>query len=439
MRHLLLLMILGITLIAGGCANTPAEDDTTNASTAEKQLTLWTIFNDSTPQNDIDRWLVEVLATTQDELGITVTNVHQNYAHINSRLSIAVDAGDGVPDISYVNSQQLSFHVQRGTLSDLTDYVRNAPWFDDLDPKALEGCTGADGKIYCVPAYTYSRLIYYWKDTWPNGFPADTETFLQQAEALKQQNTYAITFKGSEAAASEGFFYSIIRSFGGRYADENGRATWASPETTEAIAFLRTLAQNDYIPDVVFAPGFEHERVFADGAAASFGAGSWSLNYLTPLTAPSGESFEDGSRAVLQAMEANELGLAPYLAAPGNDPVVLLTMPGWAIPRGSPQPELAKQMIDHLMTTENNANYAVAAGGIPTLQSSANDPRLSGPYWQFIQQNQQQYGEFMPPLLDYDRALTLLSTSINDLVLHPERDILTELQDIQEEYNATQP
>ncbi|MCU0491381.1 MAG: extracellular solute-binding protein, partial [Chloroflexaceae bacterium] len=363
-------------------------------------------------------------------------NVTQDYAQINSKLNLAVTAGGDIPDLSYVDSQQLGFFIRNGTLQDLTEYVQGAPWFKDLNPAAVKACTGPDGKIYCVPGNLNSRLIYYWKPAWPNGFPKDTETFLAEARKMAGPGKYAMTFKGSEVASAEGFYFALIHSFGGSYADAEGKAAWATPETVQAVEFARTLVQEKLVPDVVLAPGFENEKPFMDGTAAAFGAGSWSYIYLNPLKSPTGKEFPADSTSVATAAAGGELGFAHYLAAPGKDPAVLLSASGWAIPTNSKNAEAAKAFINYLMDTKRNADYAVAYGGLPVLESSFADPRFQTDYWRFVKENQDKYGTPVEPLLDYDKGLTKLAETINKLVLDPQLDILTELKTAQEAYNA---
>lgn len=431
-KHLVLVWtVVGILFTACGKQGLPAP-------AASSPLIIWTSFNDKNPQNAQDRWFAQALVKLEQEKGLKVENEIQNYAQINSKLNLAVATKGDLPDLSYLNSQQLNTYLAKGALEDLTAYVSAAPWFKDLEPAALAACTAPDGKIYCVPGHIYSRLLYYWASDWPQGFPADTVAFLRAAEQLKQQGKYALTFKGSEVSAAEGFIFSLLHSFGGKYADAEGKATWATPEVAQAVAFIRTLMQKGLAPDVVFSPGFDHERLFQDGKASAFGGGSWSYIYLYPLTSPQGKTFAQDSASVAAALEAGELKLASPLAAPGQKPVTLLTIPSWGIPKGSKQPALAKQFLDYFMQREQSADYAFASGGLPVLTSAQTNARFQTPYWQFVRENQTKYGQQMEPLHHYDRAMTILTETIGRLVLDSNLDSLTELQKAQESYNSQQ-
>src|ERR1700674_4847761 len=94
----------------------------------QKPITIWTKFNDANPQNTQDKWLADALKEYTTTTGNKVTSVTQPYDQINSLLNVPVRAGGDVPDVSYVDSQQVGFFTQNGTLTDLTDWVKGASW-----------------------------------------------------------------------------------------------------------------------------------------------------------------------------------------------------------------------------------------------------------------------------------------------------------------------
>src|SRR5579859_2440466 len=260
-------------------------------------LTVWTKFNADSPQNTQDQWLADALKEYTTQSGVQVQHFTQPYDQINSKLNLAVRAGANVPDVSYVDGQQVGFFIQNGTLTDLTDYVKNASWYKDLSPAALQGCTAPDGKILCVPTSAATTLIYYWKDAYPDGFPDTTAKLLDAAKAIqaKDKTKFAMTMKASEKFAIELTYFGLFGSYGGTIADKDGKAAWASPESVAAAQFLRDLFVNKYAPEVDLAPGFDDEEPFKRGDALAFMAGSWSYVYLAPLNAPDGTKFDKGA------------------------------------------------------------------------------------------------------------------------------------------------
>lgn len=407
-----------------------------SAQSTQKPITIWTKFNDQNPQNTQDQWLAAALKAYTDQTGNQVTNVFQPYDQINSKLNVAVQAGGDVPDVSYVDSQQLSFFVQNGTLTDLTDFVKGASWYKDLSPSALATCTTPDGKILCVPTSTASTLVYYWKDLYPNGFPKTTDDLTAAAKDLKDKGKFAVTMKASEKFSVETTYFGLIKSFGGEIADKDGKAAWANDGAVKAISFVRDLFVNKNAPEVALAPGFDDEEPYKRGDAAGFLAGSWSYVYLNPLTAPDGTVFDKGAESVEAAFDAGKMGFAEPLAAPGGKPVAFAVSTGWAIPKGAVNVDAAKAFIDAQMTTKSNRDFAVAYGALPSLTSALADDAFQTPYWKAVAQIQKDYALPAPSLSDYDKGLTLLGDTINKLITNPSLDIMKELQAAQDEFNA---
>jgi multiple sugar transport system substrate-binding protein len=407
-------------------------------------LSIWTKFNADNPQVASDRWLSATIEDYAATSGVTLENTFVVYNEINTRLNVAVQSGGQVPDVSYVDSQNLGFYLNNGTLTDLTEFVTSAEWFDDLDPIALQACTTPTGEILCVPTTTTNFYTYYWTDIYPDGYPTTTDEFLAMAPSIREQGYYPITFKGAEGAAVERFYYPILASYGAQVVDAEGRATWANDQAVEAVEFIRALFTNDYVPQVSLAPGFEFEEPFKQGQAGGFVAGTFSYVYLTPLVAPSGERFEEAppaegfdenAIAVGDAFDAGELAFAPPLSAPGSTPRSMVLATAWAIPFGSGNVEGAMDFINYQMTTQANIDFAVAYGALPTVISAANDPVFSGTYWQTSAQYQAETGIAAPAWTNYDEALRLLSTAIVNVVTNPDADIMPELMLAQDEYN----
>lgn len=408
-----------------------------------QNVMVWTKFNDQNPQNAQDNWLAAMLAEYK-QTGSTATNTFQPYDQINNKLNAAVLAKGEVPDVSYVDTQYLNFFLQNGTLTDLTEWVKAAPWFSDLDPKALAACTTPDGKIMCVPAHTAILFTYYWKGLSPEP-PKTTDDLLTLGAKLKAANQYAFTGKLSESTSVERMYYNLILTFGGTIADENGLATWANEGTVKAVEWLRVLFGEGYAARESLAPGFDSEQPFMRGESATFLAGSWSYVYLTPLTSPKGTVYEGTpgdvdpktAGAVGKALSGGELGLAPPISAPGGKPNSFLAASAWGIPNGAKNIEGAKDFINFQMETTRNAAYSIAYGALPAMLTAKEAPEFQTDYWKTVSQYQTEYGVNSPTFLDYNLGLTLLSDAIVKLITDPSLDIMATLQAAQDEYNAS--
>ncbi len=402
-------------------------------------ITIWTKFNDQNPQNSQDKWLAAALADYATTTGNKATNVYQPYDVINSKLNLAVTAKGDVPDLSYVDTQNIPFFFKNGDLVDLTAFVKGASWFKDVDAGALAACTAPDGKIYCVPTSVAGETVYYWKDYFPSGFPATAQALLDAAKPFKAKNPdkFIVTLKGSENISLQMTWFPLIVSAGGTIADpKTGMANWANDKTVAVVAWARELFGNKYAPaDLDLSKGFDDETPFTKAEAASFLAGSWSYVYLNPLTAPDGTTFNNDAASVQKAFDAGKMGFAPPLAWEGGKPVSMITGTAYAIPLGAKNIDGAKAFINYSLSTKADADYAVAYGALPALVSSLADPNLSTGYWKAIAENQQKYAQVPPALADFDKGVAALTDTINKLVSDPSLDIMKELQAAQDNYN----
>ena len=424
------LMLITLAAIASHAQDTP-------------DLQAWTRFNTIDPQVTSDFWLTDLLANYSTETNQSVENTFYPFDQINTALNIAVQTGVNVPDIAYIDTEQIGFYSSNGTLLDLTEFVQNATWAIDLDPLALATCTAPTGEILCIPASTTNYYIYYWIDVYTNGYPSDTSAFLEIAPDIKAQGYFPITFKAADAVAAERFYIGLLLSYGAQLTDADGNATWANDDAVEAIQFIRDIFAAEYVPDVALAPQFEYEEPFKQGLAASFVAGTFSYVYLSPLTSPGGEEFvveitgqfDRNAISVGQANEAGELAFAPPLAAPDSTPVSIISSEGWAIPFGATNVDAALAFIDYQMNTQRNTEAAIAGGKLPVLTSSLGEDVFTSDYWSTAAEFRANYGSPPPAWLDYGSATRLLSIAIVNVITNPDADIMDELQQAQDEYN----
>ena len=402
---------------------------------ASNEVTIWTKYNSENPENDRDEWMKSAIEAYLEETGGVINNIFVPYDQINSKLNVAISAGGDIPDLSYIDSQQQAFYVSNATLMDITDLVVDASWYKEMSPRALDACTAPDGSIIAVPLNIGTRVSYIWTEAWPNGYPSTVSGFLAEAARIREEGSYAMTFKASEKYGTEGLYYGLVKSFGGSYADEEGNAAWANPEMVAVLEYLRILFAEEYVPEIDLAPGFDNERPFVQGDAVSFPGISWSYVYMNPLTAPDGTVIDEGSSSIAKAVEMGKIDVAPYLSADDGEPVAALTSSALAIPDGAGNIDGALAFINWLMTPERNAECAAALGGLPSIISAQSSELFQTPYWKKVSQITEEYGAPYPALVDYDRALTKLAQTFEEILSDPELDIMETLQQAQDEIN----
>jgi multiple sugar transport system substrate-binding protein len=301
-------------------------------------------------------------------------------------LVAAVIAGNKVPDIIEIGSMNVSVVYNNAAVQDLRAWAEQQDWWDDLDASAVASCTMPDGGLYCIPVAIRPHLVYVWADHYPNGFPTTPEQFVEEAERLKAEGTYAWTYFGSTAFGGSGasrMYNTVIQSFGGSYDDGEGNLYLTSPETVEAIEFLRMTVMNGYNPETVFAGGFIEEDSFKDASAAAIPTGLFGYRYINPLTAPDGTAYDTGSADdMINAIADGQVVLAPMFAPEGKTPGCGNDVQGFAIPVGAENVEAAYDYINWVMTPEQNAAFVLGPGaGFPANTAILSDPQLDLPFY----------------------------------------------------------
>jgi multiple sugar transport system substrate-binding protein len=372
-------------------------------------------------------------------------NIPKAWDKMGSELVAAVQAGGDVPDIYHGSNADLAIFTRNGAVQDLTDWATAQPWYADMNPSALAACTGQDGRLYCIPVAQQPYVTFVWADLFPNGYPQTPEQFLAEAERLKGEGHYIMTYFGStsfDGTGAERAVWTTISSFGGTYDDGQGNMLLNTPENIAAVEFLRELTVKEYVPEVVFAGGFQEEEAFKDASAASIPTGIFGYRYIRPLTAPDGTKYtKETEEDMLDAIEAGDVILSPFVAPEGQKPGCSLRVSVLYMPTGAQSVEAAHDYINWLMTDlEQNTDWVTRAGsGIPSLGATFSQPRFESKFYQEAKTvvDASACRPAFGTLERWDEAKPLIMNAVYKLVKEDlTADIATELQKAQDEYNS---
>ena len=372
-------------------------------------------------------------------------NQPKAFDKMTTELVAAGLAGGDVPDwYELSNTQDVIDFYQNGTAQDLTEWAEAQEWFDDLDPNGIEACKGPDGKLYCIPISQRPQLVYVWADRFPDGYPTTVDEFMAEAERLKGEGQYAITFFASTDKGGEGLtrgIWTTIDSFGGALDDGEGNMLLNTPENIAAIEFLQEIVAKEYVPEIAFAGGFQEEEAFKDSSAGSFPTGLFGYRYVNPLTAPDGTAYDKGnSEDMLDAIDAGDVVLRPFISVDGQKPGCGIDVAGSVIPVGAKNPEAAYDYINWIMSEEQNAEWVqTPGGGFPVLKATQSHEFFQIPFYKEAAEAvgasacSPWYGSLQRP----NEAQELVMATIYKLIKEdPGADIAAELTKTQEEYNA---
>ncbi len=449
----LVLLMLVTSLLAACVAPPPGtatSDSGSGAAAAESTITSWYYFDqDNTDPQANERvgnfYLARSLPQFNEQMkGKYVwNNVARDYNLVLDLVTAVQNNGD-IPDVMRTATTDLPTFLVNNTVQDLTDFVKNAAWYSDLDPASVGACTGSDGKIYCVPVSESSYVTFYWSDLYPNGFPKTTDDFLAAAADLKSQDKYALTYWGSTAFDGEAtgrYFYQVIASFGGSYDDGAGKMALNTPENIAAIEFMREVVKNGYSAESVFVGNFEEEAGFKTAEAGAFPTGFFvAYNYLNPLTSPKGTEYNSATaKDMEEAVASGEIKIAPLFAPAGKTPGCHVDVFGFVIPNGAKNREGAEAYINWVMDAANNVDWVTSAGGgIPAQKKIQGDATFQTEIYKqgaaaaAASACKPWYGS----LLKIPEAKKIITTAIFDLIkTDPEADIAAALSTAQDEYN----
>ncbi len=430
-------------------ATSPAQTGDTTV-TEETQVVTWYYYDqDNTDPQANERvgnfYLARAIPQFNEEFEgqYEWVNVPRDYNLVLDLVAAVQNNGD-IPDVMRTVASDLPTFINNNTVQDLTEFVTNAAWYEDLDPAAIEACKGADGKIYCVPVSESSSVVFYWTDLYPDGFPTTPEDLLARAEELKSEGKYALTYWGStgfEGEAAGRYFFHVLSSFGGGYDDGQGNMQLNTPENIAAIEFMRQIVSNGYSPEAVFVGSFEEEAAFKSAEAGAFPTGHYvAYLYLNPLTAPDGTEYNTASAQDMEdAVAAGDIAISPFVAPEGMLPGCNNDVFGFVVPNGAKNVEGAYAYINWIMDPANAVEWILnAGGGVPVAESLRQDEAFQKPVFQqgleavAASACRPWYGS----LLRIPEAKTIISTTIFDLIKgNPEADIAAALTAAEEQYN----
>ena len=447
-RSMVGLLVLVSLLLAGCGASSSSTED---GGSQVRDFVTWYQYdqNNEDPASD-ERVGNEYLRTTIPQFNAAFAgkwnwvNVPKAFDRMATELITAVDAAGDVPDLMHIGSSDLPTYTRNGTLQDIRAWAETQTWYGELDPNALAVCTGPDGGLYCIPVAQLPQLVFVWQDRFPNGYPKTPAEFMEQAEALKAQGLYAITFFGSTDFDGEGtgrFIWTAVSSFGGAFDDGAGNMQLNTPENIAAVEFIREIIARGYVPEIAFAGQFQEENAFKDASAGSFPTGIFGYRYVNPLTAPDGDVYGKGNEEdMLDAIAAGDVYLAPFLAAEGERPGCGVSISAFAIPTGAQNPEAAQDYINWIMSEEQNPAWVMGpGGGFPVKASTQEHPIFQSAFYQQAAEVVEQ-SACRPWFGSMDRraeAQKLIMTTIYRLVKeNPNADIAAALAAAEAEYNA---
>lgn len=185
------------------------------------------------------------VAAFEEQTGIDVDLRILPYEDFRPQWSAAIESGN-VPDVSFFGYQEIGQFYKQGVLMDLTDLVGEIQAANEPMTESLVNAITFDGKMYGVPFWSESTILFYRKDLFEqaglSGPPETWEQFLEYATVLTkpEDGIYGAGFGiGRGNSDAEWWFRDVIWDNGGYvFADDGKSAAVDTPEAKEALQWI---------------------------------------------------------------------------------------------------------------------------------------------------------------------------------------------------------
>jgi multiple sugar transport system substrate-binding protein len=187
----------------------------------------------------------ERVAAFEAETGIDVDLRILPYEDFRPQWSAAIESGN-VPDVTFLGYQEVGQFFSQDVLMDVTDLVGEIQATHGPMNEALVEAVTFDGRMYGVPFWSESTILFYRKDLFEqagiDGPPATWEEFLANAQLLTNpdEGVYGAGFGiGRGNSDAEWWFRDVLWDNGAFVFSEDGSsAALDTPEAAEALQWI---------------------------------------------------------------------------------------------------------------------------------------------------------------------------------------------------------
>lgn len=289
--------------------------------------------------------------------GVKVNVTVIDYLEMSPSLLRAVRAQQP-PDIAMLYSPFIRAHMAAGTLEPL-DAIVNSDAGEDV---IILPIAQADGHTYALPWEIRVMGLIYRADLFAEAGAPFPKTHGELVAALKAiqakhgMGGYGVSFDPVRSIGALEWFTPLAVGLGAKVLNDDGTAAFNDPAVITLLETLKGLVADGVIdPASIFISGDEMQQRFEGGRVPMFSDGTHQL---------------ESSREATGLGEAVAFAPVPDFDADHQTPALVQ---GWnlVIPKGSPHPDLAAELIEHWISAEIQAEQTRQAGYLPANRQVA--------------------------------------------------------------------
>lgn len=381
MNLIAMILVLSIVLFIAACSG-----QETNATSDNSQKQHANTNNDTSSDGvakngekiEIEYWYglggnlgelmqetIEAFNNSQDKIVVEGIQ-YGDYGETSQAIQAAIAANE-VPASALMSWHSCKTFGERGLLEPLNDYIDKDEDFnlDDFFPVFLEYGQLGD-KLYCLPTYGTTQILYYRKDAFeeagidPNEALKTWEGLADAARKLTKREGDEVVFYGWEPMWGIDNFTDAVRSKGVELISEDGtKVMFTSPEWIETMENFRKWIHEEKIMRIHYGgQGWEYWYATIDdvmeGRAAGYTGSSGDMGDL---------DFDIIGAHIQPGWEGHDP--APYADA------VMSCILAMADPV---EKEAAFEWLTFLTSTDTNANWCIKSGYVPVRKSVQEQP-----------------------------------------------------------------
>lgn len=358
MRKRILAAFLASAMLAGlaaGCGK-DKEAQAPKTSDGKVQVDFW--YSGGKTAVNILTDMAKDFNASQDKYEI-VTTTQADYGETYEKLQAAI-AGKKAPDMALLDVENSKNLSAKNLTADIGKFIKEDSDFskDDYMDVFFEQGVDKDGKIFAIPAYGSTQVLYYNKGAFEKAGidPASIKTWQDLAQAAKKMTTSDGAFVGWEPMWGSGNLIDAVLSNGASLLSEDGKKVLInSKEWVEVWESFRTWIHDDKIMKVHSGgQGWEYWYATIDDVLQNKAGG---------YTGSSGDQA-DLDFDIVAAMEQPGWGKNPSKPTAGSLQLVMLEGSGEGEKKG------AYEFMKFFTSPENQAKWSMGTGYVAVRKST---------------------------------------------------------------------
>lgn len=349
-------MAVGMLTGCGTGNNGSASGAATTTADGKIQIDFW--YSGGKTAVNVFQEIVDEFNASQDKYEIKTTT-QADYTETYEKLQAGI-AGNKAPDMALLDVDKSRNLSEKNLVADLSEFIDKDSDFqkDDYLSVFFDQGVAEDGKIFALPAYGTTQVLYYNKAAFEQAGinPESIKTWQDLAEAAKAMTSEDGSFVGWEPMWGSANLVDAALSNGASLLSEDGKTvTINSEEWVEVWESFRQWIHDDKIMKVNSGgQGWEYWYTTIDDVLQNKAGG---------YTGSSGDQA-DLDFSIVAAME--QPGFNDNPSAPTADALQLVMLES----SSDEEKEGVYEFMKYFTTPENQAKWSMATGYVAVRQST---------------------------------------------------------------------